>query len=81
MGDMFTSLFGGGAGAPDLPETTQAPTASEKMEPEAQAVRDEERRRLRSRRAFSGTLLSGGGGNAAKLSGTLLGGMGNVKEG
>ncbi|MBQ9536615.1 MAG: hypothetical protein IJU79_02370 [Desulfovibrionaceae bacterium] len=68
------SVFGGGYEAPEVPETTPVPSAEETQEPVSKAVREEERRKIRSRRAMGGTLLTsplGVTGNKGGLLGRL----------
>lgn len=60
MGGFMNSLFGAPAQSVDVPETKLAPTPEAERDPEAKAVRETERRRLASRRAMNGTLLSQG---------------------
>lgn len=43
--------------APELPDPAPLPNEAD-QEPEAEAVRDDERRKIRARRSMSGTLLS-----------------------
>lgn len=54
------SIFGGGGSyeAPEVPESTPVPTVEEEQEPVSKAVREEERRKIKARRAMSGTLLT-----------------------
>lgn len=58
MGDAFSGLFGGGYKAPPAPEVDPIPVREAESEPESQAVRDAERRKLLARRGMSGTLLT-----------------------
>lgn len=71
MGGIISSIFGGSQSMPEMPKVESAPAPAEAVEPEAKAVREEEQRRIRSRRAFAGTLLSGAGQSG--LNNTLLG--------
>ena len=64
MGGIASALFGGPTQSVDVPETTPAPLQEAERDPEAKAVRDTERRRLLSRRAMGGTLLSQGQGKS-----------------
>lgn len=68
MGSMMSGIFGGGQQQPsiEVSEPAPAPGYSETVEPASRAVRQTEERRLRSRRAFSGTLLTDGSGGAKK---------------
>lgn len=54
------SIFGGGGSyeAPEVPESTPVPTVEEEQEPVSKSVREEERRKIRARRAMGGTLLT-----------------------
>lgn len=77
----FTSLFTGNTGSYDAPALVQsdpAPVREAAVEPEANAARNEERRRIRSRRAMNGTLLSQplGGSGGSGLLGVSMGGQG-----
>lgn len=74
MGSIFSSFFGTSYKTPDTPEIT-TPPSKDSTEAESAATRDEEKRRLRSRKALSGTILTSpmgaSGGNG------ILGRIGN----
>ena len=70
MGGIANAIFGTPTQSYDMPQTTAAPLPEESRDPEAKAVRDTERRRLMSRRAMSGTLLTG---QASTQPGGILG--------
>lgn len=65
-------LFGAAYEAPEVPEPEPMPNYEE-QEPVSQAVRDEERRKLRSRRLMSGTLLTSPLGTTTNSASGLLG--------
>ena len=71
MGGIVSSIFGGGS-APsiDVADPIMPATYNETVEPVSKAVRDSEQKRLRARRAFSGTLLTGD--DKGKGAGSLL---------
>lgn len=79
MGGVVESIFGGGYDAPDTPEYDPVPVREEAKEPESKAVREAERRKIKARRAMSGTLLTsplgttGGGSGGSGLLGRTLG--------
>lgn len=60
MGGIVSSLFGAGQQyeAPDPIEYDPMPTRTEAADPEAESVRESERRKIKARRAMSGTLLT-----------------------
>lgn len=58
MGSVVSSIFGGGYEAPDPVEYDPLPNRTASTDPEAQAVRDGEKRKIKSRRAMGGTLLT-----------------------
>lgn len=60
MGGIVSGIFGGGGGysAPDPVRYDPIPVRENESEPESQAVREAERRKLRARRGMSGTLLT-----------------------
>ena len=76
MGSVITSIFGGGMKSPEIPEVKPLPQ-HEQTEAVAQAVRDEERRKLRARNGgVNATLLTsplGVSGQDAKSGPGLLG--------
>ncbi len=74
MGGVVDSLFGGGYDAPDTPDYDPVPVREQAAEPASRAVREAERRKLKARRAMSGTLLTSplgttGGGSGVGGSG------------
>ena len=75
IGSAIGSLFGGGSSyeAPETPEVQEMPSLEEK-EPVSKAAREEERRRIRTRRGMAGTLLTSPLG-VSGLSGTSSGGL------
>lgn len=59
MGNNFLGgLFGGGQQSVEPVSYDPVPVRENEKEAESAAVRDEERRRLRSRRSMSGTILT-----------------------
>lgn len=78
MGGFVSSIFGGGGGSPSVItyEAEEAPREAE-QEAESQSVRDEERRKLRRRQQFGGTLLTSPlgttGGSVTSTGVSLLG--------
>lgn len=58
MGGVVSSIFGGGYEAPDPVKYDPVPVRETAQEPESEAVRNEERRKLKARRGMSGTLLT-----------------------
>lgn len=58
MGSFMNSVFGGGYSAPEPVKTDPLPVRGDSREPEAAAVRDTERRRLRARAGASQTILT-----------------------
>lgn len=72
------SLFGGGVSSPGVPEYEPAPVREAEIEAESKSVRDDEKRKLKQRRAMSGTVLTSplglGGSEAGKAgNGGVLG--------
>ena len=61
MGSVVSSIFGGTSGMPDIPvsDPIPAPEVSATIDPVSQAVRKAEEKKLKARRAFAGTLLTG----------------------
>lgn len=71
-----SSLFGGStpkAPEPAIIETPVAPVREQEQEAVSSAVRNEEQRKIKQRRAMSGTVLTSPLGTAGKASNTLLG--------
>lgn len=83
MGGVISSIFGGGQQSSPtvvVPEAEVMPT-EQAQEPEAQAVRDEEQRKIRARRGMAGTVLTsplGMTGGVGSLGNSLLGRSGSV---
>ena len=78
MGGAVSSLFGGGYNAPDPVKYDPAPARETAQEPESEAVRNEEKRKLRARRGMSGTLLTSPLGTTGASSGGSSGILGRV---
>ena len=55
-----------------MPEPEPVPTVAETQEPVSKAIREEERRRIKGRRAMSGTLLTSPLGTTGSGSGNGL---------
>lgn len=72
MGGIVSSLFGNSSPSIDVADPEPIPSASQSQEPVSAAVRDMERKRLKARRAFAGTLLTGGENSGGKKSSSLL---------
>lgn len=74
-GGLLSGIFGGGqSSTPSVPEYEAAPVRESETEAEAKSVRDEEKRKLKGRRAMSGTVLTSPLGivnNAANRNGVL----------
>lgn len=74
MGNLVSSIFGGGVKTPKIPDVTPMPQ-HEDAEPLLQAVRDGERRKLRARNGgVNATLLTsplGTGGGSGSVPGLL----------
>lgn len=73
MGSVISSIFGGGSKTPEIEvsEPVSAPLPSVAADPVSSAVRDMEQKRLRAKRAFYGTLLTGKS-DSGKKSDSLL---------
>lgn len=61
MGSVLNGLFGGSSSMPsiELEDAVLPPAQSPTIDPVSNAVRETEKRRLKARRAFAGTLLTG----------------------
>lgn len=76
VGNFIGSLFGiSQPKTPSVPEYTPQPVREAEIEAEAKGVRDDERRKLRQRRAMSGTVLTSplGVGSGSGTGGGVLG--------
>lgn len=61
MGGVISSIFGGNQSAPEIEVSDPIPAPDlSSTEPVSKAARDTEMRRAKARRAFAGTLLTGG---------------------
>lgn len=60
MGGIVSSLFGAGQNyeTPDPVSYDPMPTRAEAADPESESARESERRKIKARRAMSGTLLT-----------------------
>lgn len=78
MGGIVSGILGGGGGysAPDPVRYDPVPVRENENEPESQAVREAERRKLRARRGMSGTLLTSPLGVSGGVSGNATGNAG-----
>lgn len=78
MGGIVSGIFGGGGGysAPDPVRYDPVPVRENENEPESQAVREAERRKLRARRGMSGTLLTSPLGVSGGVNGGVSGNAG-----
>ncbi len=74
MGSVVSGLFGGSANMPsiDVEDAITPPAPEASIDPVSNAVRSIEQKRLKARRAFAGTLLSGGKQKGG-IGGSLLG--------
>ena len=61
MGSVVNGLFGGSSSMPsiEVEDAVLPPTANATVDPVSSAVREMEKKRLKARRAFAGTLLTG----------------------
>jgi len=76
MGSVVSGLFGGGYKSPDPVQYDPVPVREAESEPESAAVRNAEQRKLKARRAMSGTLLTsklGTSGTSNDMASGLLG--------
>ncbi len=72
-GGFLSGLFGGGSSSPDPVQYDPVPVREEAKEPEAKAVRDNERRKTAARRGMSGTILTSPLGVSGQGGSRLLG--------
>lgn len=79
MGGAISAIFGGGYDEPDPVKYDPVPVRENEQEPVSASVRDAEQRKIRQRRAMSGTLLtsplgvSGSGSSGSSGGSGLLG--------
>ena len=61
MGSVVNGLFGGSTSMPsiDVEDAITPPAQTPSIDPVSSAVREAEKKRLKARRAFAGTLLTG----------------------